>query len=105
MSDELESVDGLRAVRTMVYGRNSNGDPDIWFAIIHLPVEGYDMGEHYDAAAQAAESEGYDVDRNGAFDTEDVLGRRLEHLFVWASASHYDKDGAPWSAEVDNAST
>ena len=87
-------LDPVKDVRTMVFGCNSNGDPDIWFGIVRVRESQYDLGIHYDIAVRQACVDGYEANRAGAFDEGDVLGNALQDKFEWVTATTYD--GTRW---------
>lgn len=74
-----------KVLRCVVAATNSNGEPDLYFIKIHCTEEQYDRGEHYIAAKQAAEDEGYESFL--AYDENDPGGEAMLPLFTWDSAS------------------
>ncbi|MFA7219056.1 MAG: hypothetical protein WC119_00830 [Synergistaceae bacterium] len=58
---------------------NANGEPDFHFVTVKCTQEQYDNGDHYDAAKQDAEKEGYEPFL--AYDENDPL----MSMTVWES--------------------
>lgn len=76
----------VRNVRCMVFGTNSNGEPDIFFCLMWCSQEALDDGTFYGFAKEAAAHEGYEPAM--ACCEHDPAGSIHPH-FVWESASTY----------------
>lgn len=71
-------------VRCVVAASNAGGEPDLFPVKVICSEEQYTNGEHYAAANQAAEDEGYEPAL--AFDENDPGGVAMMSIFTWSSA-------------------
>jgi hypothetical protein len=71
-------------IKCIVAAQNSNGESDFYFVKVDCTQEQYDNGEHYSAACDKAEEEGYDAFL--AYDENDVGGKAILDKFAWDSA-------------------
>jgi len=51
----------MKDIRCVVAAINSNGDPDFYFVKVKATEEQINNGDHYDAARESAEDEGYEA--------------------------------------------
>lgn len=72
-------------IKCVVACHNASGSPDFYFCIVSCLKNEYELGEHYDIAAQSALAEGYD-EPFVIFDEHEAPDWLLSR-FVWASAS------------------
>jgi len=72
-------------IRCIVAASNAGGEPDLFFVKVKCSLAQYENGDHYKAASEAAEENGYEPSL--AFDENDPGGRAMLPLFVWESAS------------------
>lgn len=63
---------------------NANGDADLFFFKMELENDQYDLGEHYEAAKNYADDQGYEGEMV-VFDNS--MPKALHDIFVWESAS------------------
>jgi hypothetical protein len=75
---------GVVKIKIVVACTNASGDADLFFFVIKIAEEKYDLGYHYDAAKDHAEANGYEAPMV-VFD--DSMPTALENIFVWESAS------------------
>jgi hypothetical protein len=78
---------GVVKVKIVVACTNANGDADLFFFVMKIAEEHYNNGDHYDAAKDHAEANGYEAPMV-VFD--DSMPTALENIFVWESASVVD---------------
>lgn len=79
------SGEDTREVKCIVAAHNANGEPDLFFVIVRCTEDQYDNGDHYAAANDFAETQGYDPAL--AYDEDDSAGRAMLGLFDWQTAS------------------
>jgi hypothetical protein len=69
----------------MVAAINANGDSDFYFVKVDCTEEQYNLGEHYEAAENKAEEEGYDPKLT--FDEFESAGKAILEHFEWDAAT------------------
>lgn len=72
-------------IRCIVAARNAGGEPDLFFVKIKATREEIENGDHYDAAMNAAEEDGYEPTL--AYDEKDYGGKMMLKLFDWKTAN------------------
>lgn len=72
-------------VRCVTAGTNPQGEPDFHFCKVECDDEQYSEGEHYFAAREQAERDGY-CNELVVFDQYDI-GEWFFENFVWVSAT------------------
>lgn len=85
MERKIVKPNGKITLKMVVACTNANGDADLFFFILDdVPEDRYDLGEHFDAAMEHAENEGYD---HPMVVFDDTMPVALEEIFVWETAS------------------
>jgi hypothetical protein len=75
----------LVTLKIVVAATNANGDADLFFFIMNnIPLGEYEEGNHFDAAIQHAENEGYE---HPMVVFDDGMPTALEDIFHWETAS------------------
>jgi hypothetical protein len=73
-------------IKCLVAVRNAGGTPDVYPVIVTCNQEGYDDGQHYDAAVEAASEAGYDATGSTlVYDENDGPAWLFNH-FDWEKA-------------------
>lgn len=72
-------------IKCIVAAVNASGEPDFFFCKVECSKEQYDNGEHYEAAEELAEEEGYEPKL--AYDERDPAGRAMLELLDWRNAT------------------
>ena len=84
-------MENPKTIRCIVAVNNSAGEPDLFFVKVRCSEEEYNNGDHYDAAKNYFDDEGF-VPKI-VFDENDPGGRAMLSLFAWDTASVIDTDG------------
>jgi hypothetical protein len=82
----------MQIIRCVVPALNNHGEPDLFFVRVRAEASEIEKDKHYEAAAKAADNNGYDAG-NIVFDEYDNGGPRLMSLFEWDTASIVDLEG------------
>ncbi|MDO3380396.1 hypothetical protein [Geoalkalibacter halelectricus] len=72
-------------VKCIVAAHNANGEPDLFFVVVRCTEDQYHNGDHYAAANDFAEAQGYEPAL--AYDENDSAGRAMLGFFDWQTAS------------------
>jgi hypothetical protein len=72
-------------INMVIAGTNANGDSDLFFCKVDISEQGYADGEHFTAAQEYAQDEGYE----GPFVVFDQYSppKPMFDLFEWNTAS------------------
>ena len=85
MERKIVKDNGKLKMKIVVAATNANGDSDLYFFILDdIPEDCYDNGDHFDAAIEQAENEGYE---HPMVVFDDGMPIALENLFDWETAS------------------
>lgn len=76
------------AMKCMVAGHNSQGEPDFWFLIVVATEDQIATRQHHNVAFRVAAKNGLDGDL--VYDNWDTAGKALASLFEWGTASVYE---------------